>query len=108
MAEKDKKGGAKGTGTGDDPVEAAEGQSFAASQEDLQEMAVGMRDIILETNAELSQELTDSIVGPLKEIKESQMDLTKSIKDMIVLLNEKLTPVAFVATGNGRPSPYRG
>ena len=100
MAGKDKKGGAKGTGTGDDPVEAAEGQSFAASQEDLQEMAVGMRDIILETNAELSQGLTDSIVGPLKEIKESQMDLTKSIKDMIVLLNEKLTPVASVATGN--------
>lgn len=97
------KGGAKNTTVGDDSpggVNAAENQPIAAFQEDLQDMAVSMRDFIIETNAGLSEGLTNSIIGPLQKMKESHADLPKTMKDMIVLLNDKLTPVASVAAGN--------
>ena len=94
MAGKDKREGTKGTS--EDPFRVPEARSAAASQEDLQEVAVGRRDMILETNAKLSQRITNSIVGPLKEIKDSQVDLTKSIKDMLLILNEKLVPGASI------------
>ncbi|KAI8549361.1 hypothetical protein RHMOL_Rhmol06G0018900 [Rhododendron molle] len=75
----------------------------AVSQDDLHDMAIGMRDVILEANAGLSEGLNNSIAGPLKEMQESQADLTRSIRDMLGLINEKSASLVGNSPNNDPP-----